>query len=455
MSKKSFVFINLFIILSIFNLTISQNIITSWHYDKVQMYDLQKIGNILSSQIMEKVTSLPSFTEDSIQITNLKLLGVQHSLYDSYLNFKTGLLLFTPNKVTLSFNFTHTSESGSGSASFDLKINILKMRLTNFKQNQTQKVDVSMYSTEDDYNVFEIPDKDLLARVRTDLYKGFENNSILNDISSKIDLITYYQDFYKDKKSLDFETSTFLDSKKISVNFNRFVGFCEDVTGKAESALCYYSGEVDGEEKTDKTKVPTSNENFVNPQDTYNTFINIDLLNNILNKLLKDGLSEKAFNKDSVVKTLSYDFTVGSLKKYLSGLDSYQDSETFEAKVKINEFSTNKVKLTANFNIGDKTNVFSLDVELEIKLKVSLFRNVRLNACLESAKTTQVSVKSGGVSITNESGLKSAIEEAFDYDNVPLCLSNKGVTLRDYYSIISKVYCQDEGIYIEGNQLYQ
>jgi hypothetical protein len=27
--------------------------------------------------------------------------------------------------------------------------------------------------------------------------------------------------------------------------------------------------------------------------------------------------------------------------------------------------------LTANFNIGDKTNVFSLDVELEIKLKVS------------------------------------------------------------------------------------
>jgi hypothetical protein len=268
-------------------------------------------------------------------------------------------------------------------------------------------------------------------------------------------LITYYQDFYKDKKSLDFETSTFLDSKKISVNFNRFVGFCEDVTGKAESALCYYSGEVDGEEKTDKTKVPTSNENFVNPQDTYNTFINIDLLNNIMNKLLKDGLSEKTFNKDSVVKTLSYDFTVGSLKKYLSGLDSYQASEIFEAKVKINEFSTKKVKFTANFNIGDKTNVFSLDVELEIKLKVSLFRSVRLNACLESAKTTQVSVKSGGVSITNESGLKSAIEEAFDYDNVPLCLSNKGVTLRDYYSIITKVYCQDEGIYIEGNQLYQ
>jgi len=453
--SKEFIIMNLFLILSILNLSISQNIITSWHYDKVQMYDLQKIGNILSSQIMEKVTSLPSFSEDSIQITNLKLIGVQHSLYDSYFNFKTGLLLFTPNKVTLSFNFTYTSQSGSGSASFDLKINILKMRLTNVKQDQTQKVEVSMFSKEEDYNVFEISDKALLARVRTVLYNGFESNHILKDISSKIDLVKYYQDFYKDKKSLDFETSTFLDSKKISVNFNRFVGFCEDVTGKAESALCYYSGEVDGEEKTDKTSIPTSNENFVNPQDTYNTFINIDLLNNIMNKLLKDGLSEKTFNKDSVVKTLSYDFTVGSLKKYLSGLDSYQDSQPFEAKVKINEFSTKKVKFTASFNLGDKTNVFSLDIELEIKLKVSLLRSVRLNACLENAKTTQISVKDGGVSITNESGLKSAIEEAFDYDNVPLCLSNKGVTLRDYYSIITKVYCQDEGIYIEGNQLYQ
>ena len=85
MSKESFVIINLFVILSLLNLSISQNIITSWHYDKVQMYDLQKIGNILSSQIMEKVTSLPDFEEDAIRITNLKLLGVQHSLYDSYL----------------------------------------------------------------------------------------------------------------------------------------------------------------------------------------------------------------------------------------------------------------------------------------------------------------------------------------------------------------------------------
>ena len=172
--------LNIFLIISILNLSISQNIITSWHYDKVQMYELQKIGSILTTQIKEKVTSLPDFTEDNISITNLKLTDVQHSLYDSYLNFNTGLLLFTPNKITFSFNFSYSVQSDSGSASFDLKINVLKIRLTNNKKDQTPSTQVSMFSTENDFSVYEISDKDLSAKVKTALNKGFEKNDILN-----------------------------------------------------------------------------------------------------------------------------------------------------------------------------------------------------------------------------------------------------------------------------------
>ena len=256
MSKQLFLVINIIILLSNLNIYISQNIITSWHYDKVQMYDIQKIGAILSSQIKQKVTSLPDFTEDSIRITNLKISNVQQSLYDSYLNFNTGLLLFTPNKVTLSFTFSYSGQSSSGSASFDLKINILKIRIKNNKEDQTQSVTISMFSKESDFTVYEIADKDFLEKVKTALYKGFDNNNILDEqISSKIDLLNYYKDFYNNKKSLNFETSSFFGSKKITINFNRFLGFCEDVTGKAESALCYYSGEIDGEDKKDKTKL--------------------------------------------------------------------------------------------------------------------------------------------------------------------------------------------------------
>ena len=453
MSKKFSSILNIFLIFSFINVSISQNIITSWHYDKVQMYDMQKIGTILSTQIKEKVSTLPDFTEEDIKISNLKLSAIQQSLYDSYLNFNTGLLLFTPNKVTLSFNFTYSAQGSSGSASFDLKIDILKIRLSNNKQDQTQSVTVNMASTEKDYSVFEIPDKEIAAKVKTAIYKGFENNKYLEQISSKIDLISYYKEFYQNKKSLNFETSSFLDSKQIIIAFNRFVGFCEDVTGKTESALCYYSGDFDEIDKTDKTKVPLSNEDFVYPKDTYNTFINIDLVNQIMNKVMKDGISEKTFNKDSTTKTLPYDFNVGSLKKYFGGLDKYGNSETFEVKIKVNELNLKSAKFNAAFNIGTDKNVFSLDIEFDNTLKIDITKSVRINLCLESIKNLKFSLASGSVTIEDENGLKIAIEQTFG--NAPLCISDNGITLRDYYSVITKGYMKDEGIYLEGNQLYQ
>ena len=453
MSQKLIKLINIFLFLTIINLSISQNIITSWHYDKVQMYELQKISTILSTQLKEKITTFEPFKEDSIEISNLKFINVQHSLYDSYLNFNTGLLLFTPNKITLSFNFSYTCQSSSGSASFDLKINLLKMRLTNNKDNQTQTVQVSMFSNENDYSVFEIPDKELSSKVKTALYKGFENKNILKDISSKIDLITYYKEFYNNKKNLNFVTSTFFDSKKISINFNRFIGFCEDVTGEAESALCYYSGEIDQEDKTDKTRVPVSNEKFVNPNDTYNTFINMDLYNKIVAKIVNEGLSEKTFNKYSVVKSSPNDFTVLSLKTIFKGLDDYGDDEIFDAKIKINELNSKSIKFNAVFNIGSKTNVFSLDFEIDISLKVEILKTVRFNICSENVKNVKVFIKSGNISILDESKLKKYVEKVMD--DTPLCLTDEGISLRDYYSIITNGYCKEEGFYLEGNQIYQ
>jgi hypothetical protein len=348
------------------------------------MYDLQKIGTILSTQIKEKVKKLPDFTVDTLTISNLTLSDIQQSLYDSYLNFNTGLLLFTPNKVTLSFTFSYSTQGSSGSASFDLKINILKMRLTNNKQDQTQSVKINMVSTENDYSVFQISDKEISAKVKTALYTGFENNKYLDRISSEIDLISYYKDFYQKKNSMIFYSSSFLDSKQIIIAFNRFVGFCEDVTGKAESALCYYSGDFEEADKTDKTKVPLSNEDFVNPKDTYNTFINMDLINQIINKIMRGGITEKTFNQNSMSKTLPYDFTVGSLKNYFTGLDKYGNSETFEVKVNINELNLKSTKFNAAFNIGNDKNVFSLDIEFDNNLKIAIIKSVRINLCLES-----------------------------------------------------------------------
>ena len=152
---------------------------------------------------------------------------------------------------------------------------------------------------------------------------------------------------------------------------------------------------------------------------------------------------------------MSFDFTVSSLKNYFKGLNSYENNETFEAKIKINELNSKKMKLNAVFNIGNSNDVFSLDIKMDTNLKVEIIRNVRLNICLDNVKNIEIYVKSGNVSIIDESGLQKAIEESFINSNESKCLSDDGISLRDYYSIITNAYCQDEGIYLEGNHLYQ
>lgn len=444
----------LFTFLSLISLSISQNIITSWHYDKVQMYDIQKITKILTTELKSKVTSLPDFEADSIKISSLLLTDVQVSLYDSYLNYNTGLLLFSPNKVTLSFNFSYAIDTTKNSAQFDIKISTLKIRIKNEKSTQTQTSTATMSAGESDFAVYGISDKEISNKVKAALYKGFGEKNILNEnIASKIDLITYYNNFYSKKKSYEFTASKFLGSKQYSINLNRFIGFCEDITAKINTGLCYYSGELD-EDKTDKTAAPISNEKFVQADDLYKMFINKDLINTIANKIVTAGIAEKVYKQGTAGKSLIYDFTVKSLKNYFKGLDSYADDKQWDTKVKINDLKNNYVNFDVKFNIDGKENVFAIKVDADIKLTVSVTNTVKFNLCLDSTVTKDIKKISGdGVDISNIEGLKEAIDGSFG--GVALCFSQSGITMRDYFSVIKSGYIQDEGVYLEGNQLYQ
>ena len=80
---------------------------------------------------------------------------------------------------------------------------------------------------------------------------------------------------------------------------------------------------------------------------------------------------------------------------------------------------------------------------------------MRINLCLGFFSTSEVSVKSGSVKINDTAKLKFAINETFNDDKLRLCLSDNGVSLRDYFAVIKEVYTADEGVYIKGEQLYQ
>ena len=456
MDINSFINFLIILIISIFNLSNTQNIITSWHYDKVQMYEMETIGDMFTYENLKDIT-FGELKEDFITINNLKISDVSHSLYDSYLNFKTGLILLTPDKVSLSFTFNYTFGDITSNASFDFKINIIRIKYKNNKEEQTQAVNISGEFSDTDFSVYDISDKILSERVRYAIYKGFKNNYILNGtIFKNIDIIQYYKNRLSKKPDFVLKTGTFLGQKEININLNRFVAFCEDVEGKLKTALCYYSGEIDNvEDKTDHSQDPLKKADFLNSTDTYNTFININLLNKIAQKISTEGISQKTYDKTVPKKSLSYDFTVASLKKFFNGLDAYDNALEFSASIKISEFDTKSAKFNANFNIGENQNVFSINVELNFGLEFSLKKNIRLNLCLNNVSNIKVTISTGSVTIKDEAGLVSAIQESFDFGNIPICLSDNGVSFRDYYSKIKNVEASEEGFYIFGDQLYQ
>jgi hypothetical protein len=318
-------------------------------------------------------------------------------------------------------------------------------------------VSTNIEYSDSDFSVYDISDKILAEKVKYAIYKGFKNKDILNGVILKnIDIIKHYKNRLSKKADFDLTTGSFLGQKKIKINLNRFLAFCEDFEGKLKNALCYYSGEIDNQEdKTNRFNAPLNNKDFLNSTDTYNTFINVNLLNKIAQKISTEGIDAKTYDRTVPKKSLSYDFTALSLKKYFNGLDAYDDALEFSTSIKISEFDTKSAKFNTNFNIGENQNVFAINVELNFGLKFSLKKNVRLNLCLNNVSNIKVSISSGSVTIKDEAGLISAIQESFDFDNIPICLSDNGVSFRDYYAKIKNIEALEEGFYLFGDQLYQ
>jgi hypothetical protein len=88
------------------------------------MYDLQKIITFLNN-FPSKPLDLPDIKKDTIDIKNLKLIKVETNLYDSLINYNTGLLLLAPNKVTLNFNFSYTNTLNDINDNAELSLNVL------------------------------------------------------------------------------------------------------------------------------------------------------------------------------------------------------------------------------------------------------------------------------------------------------------------------------------------
>ena len=453
----------------LFSLFFEQNIITSWNYDKVAMYDIQKINAYISTELVKQDIVIPRLVlVNNIRVTNVRLIDVQSALYDSFLNYNSGIFLFTQNKITLYFNFSYneTTRGYNESATLELKINTLKIKIKNDKILQKPKISTKMSARQEDYNVPGIKDKQFLKLLIDTLFSGFVRAYVLSELIPGImneGLNKYYNDFYSRKKEFKITTSAFFGKLIFGMNNNIFRYFCEDLIGDYKNIFCFYLGYTDKEKvNVDKTKIPLSNERFShNPDNLYNVFINKDLFEDISSYVIKSYFffNPKIYNNKTNIKELSYDFNVASLKKYFSGLQNIKDEEYFYCEVFIDNITSTEAKYRAKVNIGSNDNNFVINIISKISMNLSIKRGIRFNLCLKEAKATNIEVVSSSINpkveITNLNGLKNIIDESFDYDNNKICLTDDGISMRDYFSKIINIYVREEGIYLEGRHLYQ
>ena len=461
--------VSIYIFLSIISVFICQNIITSWNYDKVAMYDLQKINTFLNNFAQNPLDIPITLKNNTLTINNIKLIQIDTNLYDSLINYNTGLLLLAPNKITLYFNFSYEDGTQRGDTTLELKILTFKLKVSNDKATDKKATfEIKMTSPLENYSIHGIQDKTLLEALKYLFCKGFQDNSVLNKIipeKMETGLYNYYTEYYKNIKEFNIQTKDFFGNLKLSIKNNEFLYFCEDLLGEYKTAFCYYKGNVQDIEgsKDDKTLLPLKNERFSNNEDDlYNLFINNDLFEYSMDYFVKNYFEKNAkiYNNKTNTKQLSYDFTVNSLNKYFRGLEYLQKTDYFDCEIYIEKGNLNEVVYKVRVNIRDENkDYFEMRVTSGLSLDIPIKKSVRFDICLKDTKTKNVeiifSTTKPQVEVSDFEGLQKAIEESFDFSKNPICLNNDGISLRDYFAEITKAYAKEEGLYFEGPQLYQ
>lgn len=461
--------VSIYIFLSIISVFICQNIITSWNYDKVAMYDLQKINTFLNNFAQNPLDIPITLKNNTLTINNIKLIQIDTNLYDSLINYNTGLLLLAPNKITLYFNFSYEDGTQKGDTTLELKILTFKLKVSNDKATEKKaNFEIKMTSPLENYSIHGIQDKALLEALKYLFCKGFQDNSVLNKIipeKMETGLYNFYTEYFKNIKEFNIQTKDFFGNLKLSIKNNEFLYFCEDLLGEYKTAFCYYKGNVQDIEgsKDDKTLLPLKNERFShNEDDLYNLFINNDLFEYSMDYFVKNYFEKNAkiYNNKTNTKQLSYDFTVNSLNKYFRGLEYLKKTDYFDCEIYIEKGNLNEVVYKVRVNIRDENkNYFEMRVTSGLTLDIPIKKSVRFDICIKDTKTKNVeilfSTTKPQVEVSDFEGLQRAIEESFDFSYNPICLNNDGISLRDYFAEISKAYAKEEGLYFEGPQLYQ
>ena len=160
------------------------------------------------------------------------------------------------------------------------------------------------------------------------------------------------------------------------------------------------------------------------------------------------------FKNGSISKSLDYNFTTKYIKEVFD-FTFAEDNITFNVDVEIINFNFNSkgngnATIKNTINIEGHTEKIEFNFTLEFNSTTSIIKSTRINICFSQVKVKDVK---SSTKIKDEKKLESWIENSFEPNK--LCLSDNGITLRDYFSFMEEVKSEENGIFIKGMHLYQ
>ncbi|MCQ2819377.1 MAG: hypothetical protein MJ252_19115 [archaeon] len=449
--------LGILLIISLVTFINPQLLVSSYGYEYVLSTSLQKFQNLLDKNLPEllKAQKIEDFKYKDYSISGVNLKSTSINVLGSYVNLKTGKMIFSPNKIGMTYGFKCTiGEESFEDAEIEMTIFDTQVQLKyNTETKETTKI-VKVTTREKDIHVYGID------KYKEDIKEGmiakFRELTIKDKIIQQLqdNLLNYFEEIYhKQIPDYKLKLSSLLENKEVTVDMKAYYGQCEEAHN-FDSALCFFPGTSQQLENITAYRNQYSEyENFTKWDESFKAFVNLELIKQFFNAA-KGAIMSLSPNSN-VAKELKLDLTVKAAKDIFDPITG-DDATPLTIKSTLKDITFDKYKGTISLEskINDGTSdlvtfTSTLDYEAALKNTATTF-----DFCFSKITLKEKKIEGETVKFKDEAKFDELYNSILNYSIDKVCLTDNGITVRDYFRYLEKSEPTENGFVLTGQKLY-
>jgi hypothetical protein len=140
------------------------------------------------------------------------------------------------------------------------------------------------------------------------------------------------------------------------------------------------------------------------------------------------------------------DFNFSDLELFQFNEEEFNNNSVFYYVINKLSYSLNKFDISIFKKNENK--ISSINLKFNTNYEVSIIGNTKINICISDLKLIDIQGKN-----INISYIKDFIVSYLKENKI--CLTDKGISLRDIYTYMTSIQSDNNGVFISGQQLYQ